>query len=170
MITNLAAFVQSPQRKAAFALYLALFTVLLNLSASAQPSFTTFDFSGAIGTSPSSINPQGAITGSYTDANFVMHGFLRAQAGTFTTFEAPGAFVTVPSGINPRGAITGFYQLVAGSTHGFLRTRDGTFTTFDAPDSSIQIFPISINSSGAITGYYLDARDRYQFHGFLRRS
>src|SRR2546426_855224 len=57
MITNLAAFVQSPQRKAAFALYLALCTVL---SASAQePTFTTFDVPGSIGTSPSSINPRG---------------------------------------------------------------------------------------------------------------
>jgi hypothetical protein len=45
--------------------------------------FTTFDVPGAGtgllggGTFPSSINPAGEITGSYTDEYFVSHGFLR---------------------------------------------------------------------------------------------
>ena len=85
MITNLAAFVQSPQRKATFALYLALCTVL---SASAQePTFTTFDVPGAVATSPSSINPSGEITGIYSDARFKQHGFVRIPDGSFTTFD-----------------------------------------------------------------------------------
>jgi hypothetical protein len=54
-------------------------------------SFTTFDVPGAVnGTFPSSINPAGAITGSYYDVNFVGHGFLRAKNGTLVSFDAPG--------------------------------------------------------------------------------
>jgi hypothetical protein len=46
-------------------------------------TFTTFDAQGAInGTIPSSINPEGAITGYYYDTNVVAHGFLRAKDGT----------------------------------------------------------------------------------------
>jgi len=40
---------------------------------------TTFDPTGATGTSPASINPAGAITGNYSDANGT-HGFVRIPA------------------------------------------------------------------------------------------
>jgi hypothetical protein len=107
MITNPAAFVQSPQRKAAFAFYLALCTVL---SASAQePTFTTFDPPGSTGTVPRSINPSGEITGIYSDARFNQHGFLRAADGTFTTFDLPGQIDWYVTGINPKGVVTGYY-------------------------------------------------------------
>jgi hypothetical protein len=54
-----------------------------------QPTFTTFDPAGSADTFPNSINPAGAITGRYFDANFVAHGFVRAPDGTITTFDAP---------------------------------------------------------------------------------
>jgi hypothetical protein len=38
---------------------------------------TDFNAPGALATFPSAINPAGAITGPYIDANFVQHGFLR---------------------------------------------------------------------------------------------
>jgi len=40
-------------------------------------TFTTFDPPGSQGTSPVAINQAGATTGSYYDANFIAHGFLR---------------------------------------------------------------------------------------------
>ena len=59
--------------------------------------FTTFEAPGADttpgsfnGTSPSSINDLGVITGSYYDANGFSHGFLRSPDGKFTTFDVPG--------------------------------------------------------------------------------
>jgi hypothetical protein len=70
-------------------------------------------------TFPSSINPAGAVTGSYTDANFEAHGFLRASNGTFTTIDVPGSNGTAPIGINPAGAITGSYIDTSGMSHGF---------------------------------------------------
>jgi hypothetical protein len=41
-------------------------------------AFTTFDPPGSTNTTtPTAINPAGATTGNYPDANFVYHGFLR---------------------------------------------------------------------------------------------
>ena len=85
--------------KGALALCLALCTLGLGLSAKAQDrkaTIITFDAPGAgtgtfQGTIPEDINPAGVITGVYSDANFVAHGFLRAPDGAFTTIDAPGA-------------------------------------------------------------------------------
>src|SRR5207248_3394543 len=43
------------------------------------------------GTLSFSINPAGTITGRYSDASDVLHGFLRTPDGTITTFDAPNA-------------------------------------------------------------------------------
>jgi hypothetical protein len=134
-------------------------------------TFTTFDVPGAVnGTSPASINPAGAITGTYNDVNFVGHGFLRASDGTFTTFDVPGAVNgTSPASINPAGAITGSYADANFVGHGFLRANNGTFATFDAPPGSpIGILPYSINPAGTITGFYYDVN--FVGHGFLRAA
>ena len=136
-------------------------------NARAQATFTTFDVPGADGlggTSPLSINPAGAVTGSYADVNDVKHGFLRSPDGSLTLFDAPGAGTkygsdTVAMSINPAGAITGAYTDASFVSHGFLRSPDGTFTVFDAPGSSI-------NPASAITGFYTDAS--FMSHGFLR--
>src|SRR5450759_772632 len=60
---------------------------------------TEFDAPGAgtgagQGTQPayvSGMNPAGAVSGWYFDANGVYHGFLRTSDGTITEFDAPGA-------------------------------------------------------------------------------
>ena len=140
-------------------------------------TFTKFDVPGSICTpalpvctQPSGINPAGAITGFYQDANFVSHGFLRAPDGTFTIFDAPGVRCrslspcTLPSGINPAGAITGHF-IDANGFHGFLRAPDGTITKFDHPGSKATQ-PTGINPAGAVTGYFQGAGGRT--HGFLR--
>src|SRR5215469_18649389 len=62
-------------------------------------AITTFDVPGA-GTGPGQgtftaevdgLNPAGAITGNYSDASSVNHGYVRARNGAITTFDAPGA-------------------------------------------------------------------------------
>ncbi len=73
---------------------------------------------------PFGINPAGTITGYYSDASNVFHGFLRTSDGTFTTFDPPGSVNTIPNAINPAGAITGWYDDANGQ-HGFLRSGDG---------------------------------------------
>ena len=132
-------------------------------------TYTTFDAPGAVnGTFAFAINPAGAITGYYNDANFVGHGFLRAgAAGILATFDAPGDVNgTYPFAINPAGAITGFSYDANFVGHGFLRAVDGTFTTFDVPGDLNGTYPSGINPAGVITGYYWDIN--LTSHGFLR--
>ncbi len=148
--------------------------------------FTTFDAPGATsvaafgyGTFPRSINFAGSVTGHYSGAHNVIHGFVRSPSGQFTTFEAPGASIvagsglgTFPESINDAGSVTGRYADANGLYHGFLRSPRGEFTTFDAPGASTDsgggdgTLPKSINAAGAITGHYADAQGL--IHGFVR--
>lgn len=97
--------------------------------------FITLDAPGAssvpasgYGTFPQSMNDGGTITGHYTDAAGVTHGFVRIPSGKFISFDAPGAnsatgsfFGTFPISINDTGIITGNYTDDVGRNHGFLR-------------------------------------------------
>jgi hypothetical protein len=93
-------------------------------------ALTTFDAPGA-GTGayqgtgcssdcPVSLNDWGAITGTYIDANFVYHGYLRSPQGKFVTVDPPGSAFTLPYSINDSGAITGYYIDANNVFHGFL--------------------------------------------------
>jgi len=66
-------------------------------------------------------------------------------------------------GINDSGVVVGFYQ--SGISHGFIRSVDGTITTFD-PDGSTGTYALSISSTNAVTGGYIDASGIN--HGFVR--
>jgi len=154
--------------------FVAVLTIAVQPSAQSQ-TYTTIDPPGSEGTTLSSINPAGAITGFFLDANFVPHGFLRTPNGAITPFDPPSSTGTTPEAINPGGVITGYYttgdyadeNLVS---HGFLRAPDGTITTFDAPGAGTGFFQgttvYAINPAGAITGYYTDANS--VSHGFVR--
>ena len=185
MITNhitFAQFCSAVRRRGALALCLALCSLGLGLSASAQkPRIVSFDAPGADlnpgdynGTYPSGINAWGVIAGSYQSADTVYHGFLRSRGGKFTTFQAPGADTTAgsyngtsPSSINDLGAITGSYWDANGFSHGFLRSPDGNFTTFDVPGvGGYGTTPKAFNLEGAVVGTYTDSN--YSFHAFLR--
>jgi hypothetical protein len=167
------------------------------ISALAQrPGIIEFDAPGAgnaqgsgLGTQGEDINPAGAITGLYADANNVMHGFLRTPRGRLITFDAPGAgtvpnlyFKSTPAGtyggqgtyamsINPEGAIAGSYIDENNVGHGFVCAPDGTFTSFDDPDADQQsaylgTFGWNINPAGVIAGNYWDSSSIR--HGFVR--
>jgi len=70
-----------------------------------------------------SINQAGDITGSYTDAAGVQHGFVRNPYGTITSFDPPEGNQTTTTSINDGGAIAGFYHYHAGGGPpvGFIR-------------------------------------------------
>jgi hypothetical protein len=136
-------------------------------------TFITFDVPGStclasfpFCTRPSAINPAGAITGFYADANGGGHSFLRTPGGTITNIDPPGSGGSGTSGINPAGVITGIY-CDATACHGFLRSQSGAFTTFD-PKGSLITQPNGINPAGAIVGYYQDVN--FVAHGFLRAT
>src|SRR5437763_4232996 len=157
-------------------------------------TITKFDAPGAgtaagQGTFANGMNASGAITGFIRDANAARHAFLRAPDGTFTIFDDPGAGTcsmscgTIGNGqgtrayaINPSGEITGFYTDNSARCHGYVRAANGTFAQIDAPDAGTGPFPqgtfpseftpAGINSTGAITGFYVDASSLQ--HGFVR--
>ena len=146
---------------------------------SATATFVTFDVPGAgagsyQGTSPSSINLEGEITGLYIDASSLAHGFLRSPLGFLTTFDAPGEINgTYPSSINLLGAVTGYYYDVNFVGHGFLRSSNGTFTTFEAPGAGTTTSPQgttpeALNPLGVIAGIATDSSNFS--NGFLRDS
>jgi len=121
------------------------------------------------------LNPLGALTGNYVDANNVSHGYVRAPNGKITTFNAPGAGTAAGEGttayaINPRGAITGYFADANMADHGFVRAPDGKITTFDAPGAGTAAgegtVGASISPNGLVAGYDVDGSD--VAHGFLR--
>jgi hypothetical protein len=95
--------------------------------------FTVFEVPGTLLASPSfaytstaphwvSIDQAGDITGSYTDAAGVQHGFVRNPYGTITSFDPPEGKQTTATSINDGGAIAGFYHYNAGGGPvGFIR-------------------------------------------------
>src|SRR5260221_6154981 len=90
-------FRPAPRWRGSLALCLLLCSLEVGLCWSAHAAtFTTFDVPGIRGILVQSINTAGAITGFYADANYVVHGFLRARDGTLTTFDVPGAVHTYP--------------------------------------------------------------------------
>jgi hypothetical protein len=151
-----------------------------------SPSITVFDAPGAVappgsylGTIGQGINAQGTVTGYFTDANVVVHGFVRDADGQFTVFDAPGSG-TVPGSqqgtyaidINVEGEVTGYVFDDNYLVHGFVRDRSGQIASFDAPGAGTDgsqfqgTAPEAINASGEIAGYYQDAANA--FHGFVR--
>jgi hypothetical protein len=86
---------------------------------------TLFDVAGAATTSPSSINDEGEIAGSWTDFANHTHGFVRYEDGTITSFDAPGSVLTIAASINSHGEIAGEYYDNANVLHGFVRVSSG---------------------------------------------
>jgi hypothetical protein len=138
---------------------------------------------GCFGSAAFSINFFGTTAGGYEDnsGNFIDHGLLRTADGKLTTFEVPGAGTGLYQGtgcpgcshpLNLFGANAGFYIDGNNVVHGYLRSPRGKITTFDAPGEGPQGLGCSadcsmgLNDFGAITGYYLDAKNVY--HGYLR--
>ena len=150
--------------------FLALTLLACALPAQAeQPGIVEFDPSGSISTSPTGINPQGVIAGTFNDAAGAQHGFVRGTDGIVTTFDYPmPAVVTFFASftfINTRGVVTGTYNGADGNSHSFVRSAHGIVTSLDLVDETTGTFQgtnvAGINPAGMITG-------SYSGHGFVR--
>jgi hypothetical protein len=119
----------------------------------------------------------GAIAGTYSDSNSVVHAYIRSPEGTYTKYDAPGAgntpgsyqgtgcFSDCATSLNDFGVITASYIDSNGQQHGFVRAANGKIETVD-PEGSLLTQPESINDAGVVVGYWIDANLVY--HGFLR--
>lgn len=158
-------------------------TVLHGFLRNPGGKFTTFEAPGADttpgsfnGTSPTSINDLGAITGFFTDANGFNHGFLRSFDGKFTVFDVSGVggYGSFPIAINLEGAIVGYYTDSNFLFHAFLRSPNGVFKTFVGPGACDTGTPAgcygneatNINLSGTSVGNFMD--DGFVGHGLIR--
>lgn len=147
--------------------------------------FITFEAPGADttpgtynGTSPTSINDLGEITGSFNDATGLNHGFLRSPDGKFKTFDVPGAGVngTFPIGINLEGAVVGYALDSNDLFHAFLRTPNGKIYAFVGPGScdtgrSTGCYGnevTAINFWGVSVGNFMDNSGNFVSHGLIR--
>jgi len=147
--------------------------------------FTTFEAPGADttagsfnGTTPTSINDLGVITGYFSDATGLSHGFLRTPTGKFTTFDVSGAGAngTFPIGLNLEGAVVGYALDSNYLFHAFLRTPDGKIHAFVGPDScdtgtSTGCYGnevTAINFLGISVGNFMDNSGNFVGHGLIR--
>jgi hypothetical protein len=75
---------------------------------------------------------------------------------TVTDITVPGARYTYPSAINNSGVVIGTWDSSLGPNGregGFLRTADGTITILKSPLGK-NLFPVSINAQGDISGWF----------------
>ena len=138
----------------------------------ADGTFTTIDVKRSFrhNTSVEAIDDNDTVVGQYEDENNpdIDHAFVRTADGTLTRFDAPDAYDTFPSDVNAgAGEIVGWYYAADGN-HGFVRKKDGKLATIDDPGASGGTYPYAVNSSGNITGRYVDSGG--VDHGFLRNS
>lgn len=129
----------------------------------ADYEFTRIRVPGSEATFARGINARGDITGSYVDADGVLHGFLLRE-GVFYPIDVPDAAFTIGArSINARGDIVGSFASADGVLHGFL-LRDGQFTQIDFPGASGSR-ALWINNADDIAGEYENAAGKLR--GFL---
>jgi len=145
---------------------------------SADGTITSFDAPGTgtrAFTEAWGINNAGSIVGDYVAANGSHHGFVRASSGVVSEFQAVNAapgYGTHAVSISADGSVTGYANRPNElSTVGFVRRpTTGAIATFRAPGAGATsdegTFPVSINSSNAVAGYYTDSNGVQ--HGFIR--
>ena len=130
---------------------------------SAQGVFNGFNPPGATSSTASTVNPAGAIVGSWVDSAGTTHGYVLYH-GAYVTTDYPGSIFTFNGGNNATGAIVGAWRDTANVLHSFL-LNNGVFTGFDPPGSTLSD-ATGINPGGIIVGLYVDAAGAV--HGYIR--
>lgn len=124
----------------------------------AEPAVTfeilaTFDYPGALDTSPSGINESGVVVGSFVNEAYETQSFVRFSNGTFSDpIVYPDAQSTYLSDINNNGTMCGSY-LANGVYHGFFLS-GSTFTNFELPAPNTLLR--GVNDDGNFSGTTID--------------
>jgi probable HAF family extracellular repeat protein len=83
-------------------------------------AYTPIDIPDARSITVTDINNSGRIVGTYLDAAFERHGFVRERDGSLTLIEAPLAQSIYAAGINDRSDVVGLFSDRGGRFHGFV--------------------------------------------------
>jgi hypothetical protein len=130
-----------------------------------QGKLTIISFPGAdLGTSPSSVNNEGVVIGSYlaTNSGGGQIGFMWKN-GNFTNIQFPEAAGTGPAKVNDKGVIVGSYEDTVGFGHGFSFI-NGTYTTIDRNTTNTILF--GLNNFNNIVGVTENEKGDVWFKGF----
>jgi probable HAF family extracellular repeat protein len=118
------------------------------------------------------LNLEGSFAGTYADANFGTHGYIRYANGKFAEFTAPRGGTSNFNGtssfsINLPGTVVGLSFEPDGSTiDGYVRFADGTLILANAPVAGQQSTGAwAINDLNQFTGFWVDAQGNE--HGFV---
>jgi len=118
------------------------------------------------------LNLEGSFAGTYADANFGTHGYVRYANGKFAEFTAPGGGNsdfngTWSASLNLLGTVVGFSFEPDGATvDGYVRFADGTLILANAPVAGQQqTWAWAINDLNEFTGFWYDAQGNE--HGFV---
>jgi hypothetical protein len=127
-------------------------------------TYTTFRYKDK-GTEASVINDKGWVAGHYLDQGFYF-GFVRKPNGHMESFSLAAQSHVYVTGIDRIGDVAGYYTNVhTGISTGYIRAANGTITQVVLPGAeSIQTG--NINSSGVLTGWFVDASGGN--HAFIR--
>jgi hypothetical protein len=139
--------------------------MILTSLATLVPKLVTADRGDCV-TSPGSttiafysINNLGVAAGWCTKPDSTVIGFTYA-GGKFTDVTIPGSTFTEAIGINDAGALVGTYKDANSVQHGFLLV-GSTLTNLDPPGTVSTNTAWSINNSGVITVYGINANGAY---------
>ena len=112
---------------------------------------TSFDYPGALDTSPSGINESGTVVGSFVNGLSQVQSFVRFADGTFSDpIMYPGSQSTYLSDLNNTGTMCGTY-LLDGTYHGFFLS-GSTFTNFDLHTRTGNTLLRGVNDAGNFCG------------------
>lgn len=135
----------------------------------------TFDAPNAVATFGGlgqALNVEGSFAGTYADANYGAHGYVRYANGKFAEFTAPGGGNsdfngTWAASLNLLGTVVGFSFEPDGATvDGYVRFADGTLILANAPVTGQQsTWAWAINDLNEFTGFWFDAQGAE--HGFV---
>ena len=135
----------------------------------------TFDAPNAVttfGGLGQALNLEGSFAGTYADANYGAHGYVRYANGQFAEFTAPGGGNsnfngTWSASINLLGTVVGFSYEPNGTTvDAYVRFADGTLILANAPVADQQTTVAwAINDLNEFTGDWVDAQGNE--HGFV---
>jgi hypothetical protein len=131
---------------------------------------TTFDLSNSDGTVGRSVNDSGQVAGTYSANSYPggPFGFLWTLNGPIDTFEPTDVETVNNALINSSGEVAGAYniELKVLKTRGYFREVNGNITTFDASPTAQYTWPLAINDTGSVAGYFTDSHGAN--HGFIR--